>query len=223
MSDDLGRPEVAETWNTPAASGAGLPCSPSPSGHGWGDVPREGAPIVTPPVALLTSIVAVPVLTVLLCLVMGARWNRLHGYRLTEDPRNDDDVWWMAPERTHAAHRRIRHGDTAHDPATARDVCVRARARLILLRNPWYPVAFAVLHALNTLYLGRSVLRITEADRDLGLLSLTALILGVSAAAGVVAARWRARAVRRARDAFLAHRDIAGETRELPLPDERTP
>lgn len=169
-------------------------------------------------------VLAVLVLGLLVCLAMGARWNRRHGHHpWSTNPFDDDAVWWMNPDRTRAAERTIAQGGTVGDPEAARDVCARARARMIQLRNPWTPPLFPVVMALNALMALYHTVNIVFGFRAVPLTAYATVIVGTVAVAVVLSVRWRARRLHLARNAYLAHRGPADETRELPLPEEPTP
>lgn len=151
-------------------------------------------------------------------LIMGVRWNRRHGYHTRSfDPRDEDRMWWMVPERKSAAARVIRREGTAHDPDLARDVCTIARARMILWRNPW----FFALGALGMV--GFNVFQLTaraffESDRPSDPAFSLAIAFVVLAAVVAVVLWIRSRVLGRARRAYEAHREMAGEEEDPPLP-----
>lgn len=169
-------------------------------------------------------VLAVLVLGLLFCLAMGVRWNRRHGHHpWGTNPYDEDAVWWMTPDRTRAAERAIARGETVQDPDAARDVCARARARTVQLRNPWTPPLLPAVIVLNALSLVYHTASIVFGIGTVPLAVYAAVILGTVAVVVLLSVRWRARRLHLARNAYLAHRGPADETREPPLPEEPTP
>lgn len=150
---------------------------------------------------------------------MGVRWNRRHG--LTQKPAeaaNEDRNWWMLPERRYAANRLLRRGEVAHDPETAYDVCTLARVRMVQLRNPWFYFTWATFAVgLQLLNIGAQL-----SFRASGQASLFWGIAFVTGCAALLAVVFlvRSRQLKAARSAFERNRLVAGDDKEVPLPDD---
>ena len=194
-------------------------------GHGEVPVPsRVGVAILDPASVFMLLVLAVLVLGYLVTLAMGVRWNRRHGHHpWGTNPFDEDAVWWMNPDRTRAAERTIARGERVDDTEAARDVCARARARMIQLRNPWTPPLLPAAVVLNALMAVSHTGNIVFGFPPVPLATYAAVILGIVAVTVLLSVRWRARRLHLARNAYLAHRGPADETRELPLPEEPTP